>query len=748
MFTCRLQFTERVGTKLTCISPRLTMTNVIEFTSSCVFYLNQYFRTFWPIKVLFGQILHPPSTETELKILRAMYLLRHRDDLKAVMHIVDSLPKDEDILQVFDHHTRYNLLQLAVINNNKDLVNKLVQYRYRDLNLKCNTPVHLASHLGHYSILQALLESGGRSGQIAGMCYPGPHSPIEAYRILGLLNYSYYKCQVNVDLPVFYAISSDNVNCMNLLLTQMRTERVPLPSPSRLLHFACCKGTINCLRYFVDRYPEEVNSLNSKKETPLLQAVVWGRECAKCLIDNGADVKCVSRTGETALHRLYCNDIDGLFTIFDTTKYLLTTGIEQLVNEVNASMETPLHYLVTHVSFIGGNLLHPNQTQNYVSRLKFQPNYQYQVIQSLELLLKFNADPLRENRYGLQPMNKLLHVALKSCGSPSNNLPDCVQCSIDSKYLYKNDFNHLKSALEVLLKYGSDPNSLCCEGHSAYLIFLQCLLENNILELCNQAQDVVASLFILLKYGAKLNFQMNNGSTCSTILAKFAARHFTIPLSDDSETLRQEFSNLVCEVLRVHFIHGLNPNVLTNAKSQYLRGGTGNAIIEFVNLTRLVKCASDFVVIRRWLTVILQWGGDPDIEPYQSEPIICHSQSSIFLRHQGTQPVSHYIHKMKDEDALYKDGHAEELLMLFYHSMNHKELYECLNSARSMTRFHPMGAIGKKLLQILSSMSESPRSLMEISRVVIYKSIGRKLAVKVPQLPLPNSMKRYLLDIQ
>ena len=234
----------------------------------------------------------------------------------------------------------------------------------------------------------------------------------------------------------------------------------------------------------------------------------------------------------------------------------------------------------------------------------------------------------------------------------------------------------------------------------------------------------------------------------SSIVAKFAARYFTIPLSDDSEILREQFSELVCEVLKAHFMHGLNPNVLTSAKSQFLKGGTGNAMIEFVHLSKLAKCPSDFAVIRRWLTVILQWGGDPDVEPYQSEPIICHSQSSIFLRHQGTQPVGHYLHEMRDEDSLYKDGYAEELLMLFYHSMSHKELYDCLNSTRSMTRFHPMGAVGKKLLQILSSMSESPRSLMAISRVAIYKSIDRQLARKVPHLPIPNPLKKYLLDVQ
>jgi hypothetical protein len=50
------------------------------------------------------------------------------------------------------------------------------------------------------------------------------------------------------------------------------------------------------------------------------------------LVDSGADVHLLSKgIGETALHRLYRMNIDGLFTIYDTTRYLLTTGIEQVL---------------------------------------------------------------------------------------------------------------------------------------------------------------------------------------------------------------------------------------------------------------------------------------------------------------------------------------------------------------------------------------------------------------------------------
>lgn len=42
------------------------------------------------------------------------------------MEIASFFFKDEDIYSVFDQYIKYNFLQLAVINNIKELVNKLV----------------------------------------------------------------------------------------------------------------------------------------------------------------------------------------------------------------------------------------------------------------------------------------------------------------------------------------------------------------------------------------------------------------------------------------------------------------------------------------------------------------------------------------------------------------------------------------------------------------------------------------------
>ena len=452
-----------------------------------------------------------------------------------------------------------------------------------------------------------LLENGQNSGAIKGMCYPELHVPLETQTIFKVLGYPVYRCHINAKLPVFSAIENDNVQCVKLILRYMASQGIMLPQSSSLLHFASRKGALKCMKYLVSKYPKAVNSLDSNSDTPLLSAVVWGKDCAKCLIENGANVNAVSKTGETALHKLYRNDIDGLFTIHDTTKYLLTTGIEQLVNRTNDALETPLHYLVTHVSFIGGDFLHQQQG-SAKSRIQLQPDYQEQVISTLDLLLKFNADPHEENHYGLQPINRMMHVALKSCDSSKENRPSCVESCINSKYLYKNDFHHLFQALEVLLRHGSNPNVQCAEGHSPYLLLLQCMLETDLAELCVQATGVLNAFDAMLMYGANPNFVVQNRGTCATVLAKIATRFFDIPYSEETESMRDQFADFIAQLLDIHFKYGLTPNYKSCVKTEYLKGGDGNAMIEFVRLAQNARVASDFAAVHTWLRVILQWG--------------------------------------------------------------------------------------------------------------------------------------------
>ncbi|XP_060077966.1 ankyrin-2-like [Ylistrum balloti] len=728
------------------------MASFLDFTYECLYHLNQYFKASWPVRLLFGSHLKPPSHGTELKVLRVIDLLRHKKDPQesSIVKLVNELPVDENILCVKDQVNGYNLLQLAVINGRKDILVLLAKSRVIRYHSKCSPPLHLAAHLGYEGLLEILLKNGADVCEIGGLCYPGQHQAVKYSKWMGLLDRPVFACQKEPSLPVFCAISENNIGCVKILLTQMTEQGIPLPLPSVLLHFSCHKGSADCIEYFCKKFPEEVNSIDNERDTPLLAAVGWGQKCVRILIEHGADARGISKLGETALHRLYRNDIDGLFTIYDTTKFLLTTGLEQMINEVNNEYETPLHVLVTHVGFIGGHLLHKQDDGRHVSRSEMQTDYQEQVIGTLQLLLQFNADPDCENRLNLTPINKLLHIALKSSFQQQQAAIPCICDSIDAQYLYKNNFGYIKKAVEVLLKHGSNPNSQCQVGHTPLILILQCLSEMDIEDICLEQNGILETIEILLCHGAETNFMYIEQGTCSTLLSEIASRYFAGQryLPAIKEDMLAKYAQLVNQVLELMLKYGMNPNHVSRKKRKHLQGGSGNALIDFVRLAQQANTTSDFAVIRLWLLTLFQWGADPDLEPYASEPIICHSQSSIFLKHQGTQALNHYIYEVKEFDSLLDDGHAQDLLLLFYNTMNHCVLYDCLSNARFMARFHPLGATGHDFVKLLTRLSENPRSLKEIARVSIYVALQRNLARRVPELPLPNPMKNYLLEIQ
>ena len=145
--------------------------------------------------------------------------------------------------------------------------------------------------------------------------------------------------------------------------------------------------------------------------------------------------------------------------------------------------------------------------------------------------------------------------------------------------------------------------------------------------------------------------------------------------------------------------------------------------------------------------LLLQWGTDPDIEPYPSDHVICHSQSSIFLKPKGSQPVNQYINEIQDINSILDGGYAEQLLMLFCNTMDHHALYQCLGTAKFMSRFDPNSAPTGKFLKLINKLSSQPRSLRQIARVAISKAMNRKLT-NVNQLPLPVPLQNYIRNVE
>ncbi|CAG5135830.1 unnamed protein product [Candidula unifasciata] len=722
--------------------------------------LYQYMRSVWPVSLVYEYLLVPPSEETTQSVLTIISLLKCSEDkLPETFKLLKLLPKDEDWQNIVDKVTGYDILQLAVLARQKDVIQFLLSSGCDPDRYTCSPPVHLAAFTGQENLLQLLLDSGAKGNLRRGICYPKPHVPVSCEaRYFGFVQHPVYLCGTQRLTPVQCAIHQNHLPCVQTILKKEGTGKKSL-SPHVLLMYACTEGASDCIQYFVDNYPECINSY-LQGDTPLLAAVPWGEKCATILLNSGADVHLKSEgIQETALHRLYRQNIDGLFTIYDTTKYLLTTGLEQEVNAYTHLGETPLHMLVSHVSYTGGNYVDP---QRQISRAKLQEGYQSQVLAAIQLLLEFNADPHLLNRPGLTSLSRMLHIGLKAVHSCDPC--ECVCSSQPDIFIqdYRHDYRNLARALEILLKFGSEVNFACSVGHTPLILMLQILVYDDLANVCCQHREVLGALQVLLQNGAKPNISDGDRGTAYSLISAMCKRCFQARYQDDNpnnpcQSLRQQFAEIINDVMALLLQHGLEPNYITTKLAHHFSGGAGNGLIEIVKLAGIAVSSFEFELIEKWIRTLLQWGADPDLEPYPSEPIICHCQSSIFLKKLGTQPIGLYIHEVKDKENLKNDPVVQRVLMMFYSSMNHASLHESLSSTKSFIHLQPSSAGTScvsglcdgsiSFLMLVGAMSEHPRSLKEISRVVIYKSLNRQLAKKVDSLPLPAVVKRYLLDV-
>lgn len=372
-------------------------------------------------------------------------------------------------------------------------------------------------------------------------------------------------------------------------------------------------------------------------------------------------------------------------------------------------------------------------------------------------MLQFNADPSLLNGPGLQPLSRMLHIAFKVC--QTDNPCYCVRTSQPDLFIveYQNDYSSLQQAIDILLSYGAAPNFQCDEGHTPLNLLLNCFLYDDPQNLVAQAQAALLAVRSLVSGGASIEVADGNQGRASILTAMICGRCFSSELRG-KRTLQNELITFTEQLLGLLLSLGLNPNHTTNRTTPFMRGGSGNALIEFVRLADKAVCQQEFEAVKSWVRTLLQWGANPDIEPYPSEPIICHSQSSIFLKKQGTQAVAHYLCQANDRQVVADDNPQDisvgmlGILELFYNSMDHKLLYQSLTAGHSFARYHSThsvfsGSQNDQFLSAVHMLAESPRSLKQMARVTVYKALNRQLARRVPRLPLPGALKQYLLQL-
>ena len=695
------------------------------------------------VHLIFGTKTYEPAQPTEstvkvakqlFDVLRRRYTDKRQDDwlLQEARDVMSECNDLDSLLNVFNDDG-FHIVQMCVLCEDRALLRLLIEEGCSLNKGKCTLPLHIACSLGHEAMVKFLLVKGADRNLELGMCYPHAHQPVRHVPSrFHFLETNIYRCDSNHQLPLMFAIENDNVGIVRVLLQGKHGADTYWPYHRKPLHHACKKGSFRVMQYLVDLKPSEVNDMDEEGKTPLLHATPWGKSYVKLLEEAGADVRIVSSRSQTALHVLYANILNP-GTLYDSSLFLLGTGLEQDTSARDDDGNTALHVLISSVN----RKVH---TFSAVQHALTQQQWDALLLQSVELLLQHNCDANLFNDGGVTALHKLI---LLFDYITSNELSGLPMASLPSRNHFSVDFHVLHSVMRLLLRYGATANLASAAGRTPLIMLLQCVFNVDPRKMFEYHEGFLNCISLLCSQGAEPSSTLSVHLTMVTCLSKLGQK--CLSLRDDDT--KQHLATFLERTLAILFEHGLHSNYCSLIRKGRAEGASGNILFEIVKLAQYIRQPSDLDYIYSWALTALQWGADPDIEPFPSDPIIYQSHSSIYLKNKGTQPVNAFMYEIQDFRPLFDGGHAERLLTLFINSMDHVALYQGLNSAKVMSRYDPVRSPTYNFIQLVNNLSSQPRSLKQMSRVVIYKAINRQLKVKVPKLPLPKIIQNYLIDI-
>ncbi len=641
----------------------------------------------------------------------------------------------ESLCQVIDDDG-YNVLLMAVLQNDTEVLELLVSEGC-SLNIsKCTLPLHLACRLGNLRMVQYLISHGSSPDIEAGMCYPKHHAPImHVPSRFHFLETDIFACDSNYHLPLMYAIEDDHLDVAKFLLERRAGPKDKWPYNRHPLHHACECGAFDCMEYLARKRLDQIIVADDEGLTPLLHAVKWGKKFVKFLVEAEADVHGVNFKQQNALHLLYSN-VKHPLELYPTTKFLLGTGMELDVNRIDFQGNSPLHAVISQLNHLVSSFPDNPETVQVNDQLKFDK----QVLDCLEMLLSFNCDPNLVNGSGVTALHK---VVLMLDFVISNDPNGITLETLPAREKYKVDFNVVHKAMEILLRHGAQPDKTTAAGRTVLIILLHMVLTINHTGIPVYRSGIMKCLSLLCESGACPSRTLVSHINIVTLLSKIGHKCLLIR----QPALQESMSKLFQDILALLLKHGLESNHCSKRKQPAIEGASGNILLELVKLAQYIRQPSDLLLIHDWVLTLLQFGANPDIEPYPTDPIICHSQSSIFLKPKGSQAVNQYMYEIQDFNQIFEGGYARKLLMLFYNSMDHEALYQCMSTVKFLSHFDPNQAPTGKFLELINSLSSQPRSLKQIARVAIYKSLDRQLNLRVRHLPLPKSVKDDLVCV-
>lgn len=612
--------------------------------------------------------------------------------------LLTQLPKGENLTSVVNN-AGYNILQVAVGANNIDLVRWLLS-RGCDVNRGvCSLPLHIGCYWGYEEIVELLLKHGARIDVEGRMCWPGPHNQNCEQRGIhdaGVADKSSDKLQS----AICYAIDGDHVDILEMLMQQGEDNWFPWQQKRPLLHLACERGAWYCVKFLVAERSLEINQCYDEYY-PIHQAVLHPLRFLDLLLQCGADATVRTATQlTTALHMVFLLGKKSASDTLATVKMLLDHGLKDMINEADALGNTPLHALIIRYALEEGR-------------------YGYDV------------DPPPWNKWD---MLHIMRYLIQQGAGPSINRPGNSALACVLRHVRDWEFRY--DLLNMLLQNKGNPNVVGRDGSVPLIVCLVPLINKGPLHYLTHTMKVfyLNCIRLLCHHGANPNCSTRSNLTPLHVLIFSASEYIIL---SNAEEKAQAFT-FIQQLLVILLQHGLDPNVRFSARTQHI-------LLSLMDMVQNARCSGDLDYVYDLSLTLLQYGANPNVSINTTEPMICHSQSSVFLKKMSNHVLFYYIQVItrKDELLLTGDQHFARLIWLYYLSMNHQELYATLRFFVLQATLITMQSM---LASLLKQLYVTPRSLKQISRIAIYNALGYRTAQNINKLPLPTALKDYILN--
>ena len=396
---------------------------------------------------------------------------------------------------------------------------------------------------------------------------------------------------------------------------------------------------------------------------PLHQATLHDIKFLELLIQCGA-VTTVKTTTQlmTALHVLLLQGKKSAEDTLQTLKLLMDHGLRELINEPDSLGNTPLHALIVRYA-------------------------------------------LEERRYGYhddpQPWNKwdMLHIArylLQNGAKPSIN--QARNSALACVLRHVTDWEFRYDLLNIFLVEGGDPNIEGRDGSVPLMVCLVPLINKDPLHHFSHLMKVcyLNCVKILCKYGANPNCCSKSNLTPLHVLVFTGTENISLARDEEKREAFEFIRNLLTLLLQ----HGLEPNVRFSQRSHHI-------LLSLMDMVQNARSPKDLNFVSSLTLTLLQHGANPNMScSAKARPSL--SDPRRASRQTNHQVLFHYCQTLINKDQLLCDPDQNfvrylnaavfqlgltslhRLILLYYHSMQHRELYQCLKILTNQLSINPV----------------------------------------------------------